>query len=326
METGNAAGLSSFIYGKTASMIFFDAMLIASTALVATVFCLIFFKEFSVVCFDHDFAATQGWPVGRLDFMMMTLVVIVTVVGLQAVGLILVVALLIIPPATARFWTYQLKTMLLLSGLFGALSGLVGSGISALMANLPAGAVIVLSAATVFLFSMIFGTARGLLRKLLEHVKLRRKITKENLLREMYEFMEYRHAAAPSAADPSSAAEGISFESLLRRRSWSAGQLQRTLARLQKDGLSISQPGNRYRLTEQGTTAAARVVRKHRLWETYLLTHADVAPGQVDWGADEIEHVLDREMIERLEALLPDTRTDAMPPSPHRLRTSQGAV
>ena len=78
----------------------------------------------------------------RLDFLMMTLVVVVTVIGLQAVGLILVVALLIIPAATARFWTLRLKSMLLLSGAFGAISGFVGSGVSALLANLPAGAVI----------------------------------------------------------------------------------------------------------------------------------------------------------------------------------------
>ncbi|MGD9217476.1 MAG: metal ABC transporter permease, partial [Desulfobacteraceae bacterium] len=89
MSTGNAAGLSSFIYGKTASMLFFDAMLIALAALGAIVFCVLFFKEFSLICFDADYGATQGWPVHRLDFLMMTLVVVVTVIGLQAVGLIL---------------------------------------------------------------------------------------------------------------------------------------------------------------------------------------------------------------------------------------------
>jgi manganese/zinc/iron transport system permease protein len=93
MDAGNAAGLSSFIYGKTASMLFSDALLIAITALVAAIACLAFFKEFSLICFDADYGRTQGWPVTRLDLLMMTLVVLVTVIGLQAVGLILVVAL-----------------------------------------------------------------------------------------------------------------------------------------------------------------------------------------------------------------------------------------
>ena len=138
MESGTAAGLSSFIYGKTASMLFFDAVLIGATALGSAIVCVLLFKEFTVICFDFHYAAAQGWPVMRLDFLMMTLVVIVTVVGLQAVGLILVVALLIIPPSAARFWTHSLKNMLILSGLFGGLSGLLGSTFSALMANLPA--------------------------------------------------------------------------------------------------------------------------------------------------------------------------------------------
>ena len=159
ISSGNAAGLSSFIYGKTASMLFLDALLIAATALLAAVFCVLFFKEFALICFDGDFAAAQGWPVARLDFLMMSLAVVVTVIGLQAVGLILVVALLIIPPAAARFWTHDLRRMLLLSGLFGAAAGLVGSGISALMANLPAGAVIVLTASGIFLVSMALGSA-----------------------------------------------------------------------------------------------------------------------------------------------------------------------
>jgi manganese/zinc/iron transport system permease protein len=68
--------------------------------------------------------------------------------------------------------------------------------------------------------------------------------------------------------------------------------------------------------------AAREVVRKHRLWEAYLIAHADIAPGQVDWGADQIEHVLDREMIAKLEQMLPDTEAVDFPPSPHDLKTA----
>ena len=324
METGTAAGLTSFIYGKTASMLLFDAVLIGAVALVSAIFCLAFFKEFSMICFDHDYAATQGWPVMRLDFLMMTLVVVVTVIGLQAVGLILVVALLIIPPAAARFWTDRLRPMLLLSGGFGALSGLLGSAVSALMANLPAGAVIVLMASAVFLFSLAFGSARGLIRLAIERYRLRRKITRENILREMYETMEIDRLQRQGLTADSPAASGQSFESLLSQRSWPAGHLRRNLRSLQAEGL-VAGSGDRYRLTDQGIDTAAHVVRKHRLWEAYLVAHADVAPGQVDWGADEIEHVLDREMIARLEKKLPDITAVRMPPSPHELQSVKGA-
>jgi manganese/zinc/iron transport system permease protein len=301
-------------------MLLFDAVLIGLTALASAVVCIVFFKEFTIVCFDSDYAASQGWPVVRLDFFMMTLVVIVTVIGLQAVGLILVVALLIIPPAAARFWTHGLRVMLLLSGIFGALSGMLGAGISALMANLPAGAVIVLTASLIFVLSLVFGAERGLVKLMLEKRRLRIKITRENILREVYECLEVNRAAE-SAADPPAltVAAPIRFSRLMQMRSWSAGHLKRGLKRLQADGLMTEVQQAIYQLTPAGIDAASQVTRKHRLWEAYLITHADIATGQVDWGADEIEHILDSEMIAKLEKTLPTPSAASMPPSPHSL-------
>ena len=328
MSTGNAAGLSSFIYGKTASMLFFDAMLIALAALGATVFCVLFFKEFSLICFDADYGATQGWPVHRLDFLMMTLVIVVTVIGLQAVGLILVVALLIIPSAAARFWTFSLRRMLLLSGLFGALSGMLGAGLSALMANLPAGAVIVLTASTIFLFSMIFGSARGILKLLTERLKLRRRIMKENLLRDLYEWFESarpegeKDQPQPLRQDVAGPRPG----DLLNQRAWSAGGLRRTLARLKASKDIVVDANHCIIFTDHGQSAACEVVRKHRLWEAYLITHADVATGMVDLSADRIEHILDDKIIGQLEKLFPEVNPKELPKSPHALPAAPGAA
>jgi manganese/zinc/iron transport system permease protein len=320
MQTGTAAGLSSFIYGKTASMLFLDAVLIGTAALLCALFCLLLFKEFTLVCFDADYATTQGWPTGRLDFMMMTLVVVVTVIGLQAVGLILVVALLIIPPSAARFWTYRLGRMMWLAGLFGALSGLLGSTLSALMANLPAGAVIVLTAAAIFTFSLFFGSARGLLRTMLERLRLQRKIFRENLLRELYEWQEANRGLPAGGA-----AAGPTIPEILASRSWPPALLKRQLRTLRAQKLiGTTAAGDPIVLTAAGMTAARGVVRKHRLWETYLITHADIAPGQVDWGADRIEHVLDEELIAKLERLLPDAGEKELLQSPHELTPTGG--
>ncbi len=322
MGSGNAAGLSSFIYGKTASMLFADALLIAVVALLAAVCALLFFKEFSLLCFDADYAASQGWPVTRLDFLMMTLVVVVTVIGLQAVGLILVVALLIIPPAAARFWTYNLKNMLWISSLFGALSGLFGAGISALMANLPAGAVIVLTASFFFAFSLVCGTARGLARQSLERIRLSRRIRHENLLREIFEMLEVC-GPDPAGAELDCVRPRVTLDALLKRRSWTPGQLRRTLRRALQAGL-LAADGSRWELTARGAEEAGRIVRKHRLWETYLIEHADVAPGHVDWGADAIEHVLDARLVAELEKLMPGGKPQQMPASPHRIASVEG--
>ena len=322
MEGGNAAGLSSFIYGKTASMLFFDAILIAATALGAAIFSMLLFKEFSLLCFDYNYASTQGWPVVRLDLLMMTLVVIVTVIGLQAVGLILVVALLIIPASAARFWTHRLSTMLIISGFFGALSGLFGSAFSALMANLPAGAIIVLVAAMIFLFSLTFGSASGLVRHFIERRQLAKKIARENLLRKIYEFYETQHIQNGTEAETIKKSAGIGFEALKIARAWSHRQLRGIIRSSIRAGL-VKTDNGKYGLTDHGLLKAYEIVRKHRLWEAYLITHADIAPSQVDWGADAIEHVLDREMIQELENKLPQLKDVQMPTSPHELAISQ---
>jgi Mn-dependent DtxR family transcriptional regulator len=77
-------------------------------------------------------------------------------------------------------------------------------------------------------------------------------------------------------------------------------------------------------MTPQGLKAAGKIVRKHRLWETYLIEYADVAPGHVDWGADAIEHVLDAELVAELEKLIPDSKATWMPASPHRIVPMEG--
>jgi manganese/zinc/iron transport system permease protein len=298
--------------------------LIAATALGAAIFSMLLFKEFSLLCFDYNYASTQGWPVMRLDLLMMTLVVIVTVIGLQAVGLILVVALLIIPASAARFWTHRLSMMLMISGFFGALSGLFGSAFSALMANLPAGAIIVLVAAMIFLFSLTFGSASGLVRHFFERRQLSKKIARENLLREIFEFYETQHVLNGSETEKTKRSAGIDFAALKIARAWSDRQLRGTIRSAIRAGL-VRVDNGAYGLTEGGMSKAYEIVRKHRLWEAYLITHADIAPSQVDWGADAIEHVLDRKMIQELENKLPQLKNVRMPTSPHELAISQAA-
>jgi manganese/zinc/iron transport system permease protein len=101
--------------------------------------------------------------VSRIDLLMMLAVLVVTVIGLKVVGLVLIVALLIIPPVAARFWTDQVGRMIWISGCIGGVSGYVGAAVSASAPNLPTGPIIVLAAAAaVFVASLLFAPARGL--------------------------------------------------------------------------------------------------------------------------------------------------------------------
>jgi manganese/zinc/iron transport system permease protein len=190
MQSGSAAGLESFIYGRTASMLASDAWRIGLAGAAVATATLLLFKEMAMLCFDQDFAASQGWPVHTLDVAMMALVVVVTVIGLQAVGLMLMVAMLVIPSAAARFWTDRLPALVAIAAAIGAVSGLIGAGISALVPRLPAGAIIILVAAVGFLVSLVAGPARGLLARGLRRWRLVRKVNHQNLMRALYERQE----------------------------------------------------------------------------------------------------------------------------------------
>lgn len=307
MDTGSSAGLSSFIYGKTASMVAQDAWLICITAVLIVGVSLLLFKELSLLCFDQGYAASLGWGVVRLDVVLMTLVTMVTVVGLQAVGLILIIAMLIIPPAAARFWTQHLKWMMGVAVFVGAASGYLGASLSALVPRLPAGAVIVMTASFIFLLSMVFGPTHGILARIIRHWQLTSRIVRQHLLRALYEYHE---------ADGDHV-KGVRFSQLLKLRSWSRQSLQHALNKARKDGLVYCGSKRRWHLTEAGMVEGARVCRNHRLWEMYLIKFADIAPSHVDRDADQIEHVLGAAMVKRLEDLLAQHQAHLVPASVH---------
>ncbi len=308
MQTGHAAGLESFIFGKTASMGASDAKLISAAALICTVVCIAVYKEFKLLCFDESFAGSRGFPVIVLDLVLMSTVVVISIVGLQAVGLVLMVALLIIPAAAARFWTEKLWQMLLIASLLGMLGGMVGAAASALFPKLPSGAMIVLACAGCFLISMIFGRTRGVLVRSLRRLRVNRLIARQHLLRAIFELHESADAESSVA---------VSLAELFPKRSWSSVQLNRAVGLAEADEL-VTRLGDQVQLTKKGRVEAVRRTREHRLWELYLITHADIAPSQVDREADRIEHVLEPEVVAELEALLTG-ETRQVPESPHQL-------
>lgn len=317
METGHAAGLKSFIYGKTASMLWNDAVAIGAAALAAAALCTLLFKEFTLLCFDASFAATQGRSVLFLDTLLMAAVVVVAVIGLQAVGLILMVAMLVIPAAAARFWTNHLPTMLAAAGAIGAAGGYIGAALSALSPRLPAGAIIVLASGAMFGLSLLFGPARGLAARLIAHSRLARRVARQHLLRAFHELSEHL-----PPADVDSPPITVDFHRLLESRSWSASVLRRELRRAQRDHLVRSLDRHRWSLTTEGLTAARRVTRNHRLWELFLITHADIAPSHVDRDADQVEHVLDPTLVRSLESALAAEHPDLVAPqSPHLIES-----
>lgn len=317
LETGDQGGIAKFIYGQTATMTVVEAGSIAVVAALAIGAAAALFKEFRLVCFDPDFAATQGWSVSLIDLLMMTLVVAVTVIGMRAVGLILIIALIIIPAAAARFWTERLGVMTVLAALFGGLSGYLGAAASALFPSFPAGGIIVLVAGFLFLLSLLFAPARGVVAASLRQLHLQIDVASQHVLRALYETDERGEVPLDTPVTP---------DRLRPLRSWPRPWLALVLRLLVWRGLLRVGPAG-VQLTAAGRTQALRITRNHRLWEQFLVTYADLAPSHVDHSADLVEHILSPDMVAELERELQAAgrlpRRVGVPPSLHPLGTAQ---
>ena len=325
VPSGHAAGLESFIYGKTASMIASDAQLIATAGLLSVIIIALLYKELTLLCFDEGFAGSRGYPVLCLDLLLMALVVIVTIIGLQAVGLVLMIALLVIPAAAARFWTHDLKRMTAdfvrhwrrrRTGRIGDERRVSESAVRCHDRDRVQQLVFFQSA--LWTLTRRAGANRAALGT--ESIGRSAASAAGNV----------RTAGSTrSAAGPEGATErresACRFLNCWRcehgHRSDCCGRsndVAATVCSCETDDGSLS-------LTDAGLAEASRLVHEHRLWELYLITHADVAPGRVDQAADAIEHVLEPELIAQLEQLLAQQRIPhGVVASPHPLESCAG--
>ncbi len=163
--SGAQSGLDKFLFGQTAALVRSDVNIMIGIAAVLCLVAALLYKEFKLLCFDPEFGTGLGFSMHRLDSILMILIVAAVVAGLQAVGVVLISALLITPPAAARFWTDKLGFMVVLAAIFGALSGFLGSVFSALPGaqGLPTGPMIVMAVTLMFFVSLVFAPQRGAL-------------------------------------------------------------------------------------------------------------------------------------------------------------------
>lgn len=292
LPSGDQGGLKSFLFGQTAAMQRGDAVLLAVIALLAVVTASIVLKEFALVAFDEGFARSIGLPTGLVDTLQLLLVVAVTVAGLQAVGLVLVIAILVIPPVAARLWTDRVRRFVPLSALLGAASGWLGASLSSVAPRQPAGALIVLTAAVIFVTSL-FVAPRGILPSLLRRMRLSARIATDHLLKALREGPSDRRSLAASCGLGPLRAE--------------------LLLRILAVRSFVSRRGGSWELTRLGRLRGDAIARNHAMWTAYLVRDAAIAPDHVDPSAEAIEHVLDPSLVEELERALADRPTGGSP-------------
>ncbi|QMT17313.1 metal ABC transporter permease [Planococcus maritimus] len=137
----------------------------------------LFYKELLVTSFDSVMASVYGLPVRLIHYFLMALLTMVTVASLQTVGIVLVVAMLITPAATAYLLTDRLSTMVFLASTIGAVSAVVGLYFSYTY-NLASGATIVLAATALFIIAFVFSPKHGLLWKKINSKKKQSELAK----------------------------------------------------------------------------------------------------------------------------------------------------
>jgi manganese/zinc/iron transport system permease protein len=165
---GNQSGLDNFIFGQAAAMVRSDMYTMLGLSVVIIFLIYLLFKEWKLFLFDPSFAQGSGFSIKGISALYMILLVTVIVIGIQAVGVILIAALLIIPPVSARYWTKSFHWMLLLSAGIGGIAGAGGTLISAIGSGWPTGPFIVIAAASIFVFSLLFGKEKGVLINFLQ--------------------------------------------------------------------------------------------------------------------------------------------------------------
>jgi manganese/zinc/iron transport system permease protein len=294
-HTGNTeqVGLSNFLFGKAAALVSDDLKTLTLLSLMLVIVVLLFFKEFTLVAFDKVFAQTSGLPVQRLELLLTSLTVLAIVVGIRAVGILLMAAMLMTPPAAARFWTNHLPTMVFLAAVLGMIAGLVGSFVSYIAPAMPTGPWIVMTISLIAYGSFLLAPRKGLLARKIQQRKHQKKTLTENILKLFYEL----------GVTEGHTGKNRTLDTLLQYRAMPTSKLLAGLKRLQKQKM-LQQEGLGWCLTVAGSHEGKEISQRHHLWELYLTQYLSIRPDHTHEDAESIEHVITPALAEELRRLV----------------------
>lgn len=245
IPNANQAGLEKFIFGQASVLLKRDVTTILFAGIIIIALVILFWKELKIVSFDPEFAHSIGISTKRVSLLLSGLIVASIILGLQTVGVILMSAMLIAPGVAARQWTDKLSVMVFLAGIFGALSGTLGTILSSSIASMPTGPAIVVVISLIVLISLTFAPNRGLIWKQIRDVKNARKISEDKVLKSLYELAinhhDLEHSHPVSVIKPVKTMGGRKTK-----------QLKQTLKSLKADGYVEEGTTNNWFITMRG--------------------------------------------------------------------------
>ena len=269
-------------------------IVLGAVTAVNLLFVVLFFKELKLSAFDPSLSTTVGISARLMHYLLMVIVAVTAVASFESVGNILVVAMFIVPPATAYLLTERLSRMIVLSAIIAAASAASGH-VSAIVVphwfgfgSASTSGMMALCAGLLFVVASLVAPRHGVLVRILRRQRLAMRILSEDLIALLYRMEERR---------PGSTATLDQLREILFSGRWMSIMLM--TRHTQRGRVLLSEAG--YQLTESGRRLGAELVRSHRLWEHYLAAEGGVSVDRIHGQAEKLEHFTNKELRDRLQ-------------------------
>src|SRR5690606_15806365 len=287
--------LSSYLFGDVLGVSTEDIILSSIIMFAIIISVILFYKQLLITSFDPTMAMSIGISTAAVHYFLMSLLSMTIVTSLQSVGIVLLVAMLITPPATAYLLTDKMKPLLFLSAGIGTLAGVTGLFLSYYL-NFSSGASMVLVSVTFFALAFFFSPKEGILTKALRRRKKAQFHLVEDIVKAIYK--------SDKALDREKLFASVSGELGI-----SPSKMESISHQLIKLGMMKKENGM-VALTDIGNKLAIRLIRSHRLWETYITENNITDIQDIHEDAEKFEHILSDELTEEIDRELGHTETD----------------
>ncbi len=274
--------LKDFLFGNVLGVADADLWLTALVTVYVILSVLVFYRYLFVSTFQPVVAETMGIPVRLIHYFLMLLLAFAVVASLQTVGVILVVAMLITPAATALLLSQRMERVIFLAAGLGLLSAVMGLLLAIVFKTTP-GPAMAVTATLFYVFTVIFAPGKGLIAKAVRRQQLQIRIDREDILKAIYR---------------TSQSGGVPTIALREKLEVSRLNWRRALRYLRRRALLLP---DSLQLTTKGEDGAKRLVRAHRLWETYLVSEVGLNKEQIHPDAERYEHLLPEDVLNAVD-------------------------
>ena len=285
--------LQHFLFGQILGISNEDLYLTGFVTIYVIISIAVFYRYLFVTTFQSVIAETMGISVTAIHYFLMLLLSFSVVSSLQTVGVILVVAMLITPASTALLLSNRLDRVLVIAGIVGFASAVLGMFLANIFETTP-GPAMAVTATIIYLLTVFFAPKKGLLFNFFRKRKLQTKIELEDTLKQALKLHEKGT---------------LSFSTLFKQLGFGTGRLKNHLKKLRVREL-IHYNNSSITLTAAGIDKAKALVRAHRLWETYLVQQIGLTEEQIHEDAEKYEHLLTDELLDEVDEKLGFPSTD----------------